>query len=108
MTADPIRPGAQLCELLLRYLQESRVNCWPGVDGLTEGDVLECYPTACALGQVPGCHELCTRHPAGDSLGRRDRADSVVAAGEYEHRPLDTVKVILDVDVAVVVGYEVA
>jgi hypothetical protein len=47
----------------MRYLQESRVKCWPGVDGLTEDDVLECYPTACALGQVPGCRELCNRHP---------------------------------------------
>jgi hypothetical protein len=55
-------PGDRLCAILLHYLQDSCVVCWPGVDGLTAREILESYPKACSLGEVPGCRELCDRH----------------------------------------------
>lgn len=55
-------PELLLRQLLLEYLQESRVVDWPGADGLTEDDVLNYYSQASAMGDVPGCQELCRRH----------------------------------------------
>jgi hypothetical protein len=52
-----------LRQVLLDYLQASRVFCWPGADGLTVDDILNCYPQAIAAGEVPDCRELCRRHP---------------------------------------------
>jgi hypothetical protein len=54
--------GDLLRQVLLDYLQASRVVGWPGGDGLTEDDILNCYPQASAAGEVPDRQELCRRH----------------------------------------------
>jgi hypothetical protein len=55
--------GDLLRHVLLDYLQASRMIGWPGCDGLTQDDILNCYPRASAAGDVPDWHELCRRHP---------------------------------------------
>lgn len=52
-----------LRDLLLSYLQAGVVFGWPGADGLTTADVLECYPAAMARGEVPDWQTLRRRHP---------------------------------------------
>jgi hypothetical protein len=52
-----------LQQVLLEYLLGSRAVSWPGADGLTEDDVVNCYPQAVADGEVPDCPELRRRHP---------------------------------------------
>ena len=52
-----------LRRILLRFLLASAAVDWPGVDGLTEDDILSCYPLASAKGNVPGKRELLRRHP---------------------------------------------
>jgi hypothetical protein len=52
-----------LRQVLLDYLLTSRAINWPGADGLTEDDVISCYPEAVAAGEVPDCQELRRRHP---------------------------------------------
>jgi hypothetical protein len=53
-----------LRQVLLDYLRASRVVRWPGADGLTEDDIVNCYPQAIAAGEVPGWHELQGRFPS--------------------------------------------
>jgi hypothetical protein len=55
--------GELLRQVLLDYLKPSRVVGWPGADGLTEDDIVDCYPRAIAAGDVPGWHELQSRFP---------------------------------------------
>ena len=52
-----------LRQVLLDYLRASRVVRWPGADGLTDDDIVDCYPTAISAGDVPGWNELQTRFP---------------------------------------------
>ncbi len=61
--ADTKSPGDVLRPVLLAYLQASRVPGWPGADGLTESDILDCYPQAIRAGAVPDGPELCRSHP---------------------------------------------
>lgn len=56
-------PGELLLQMLLTSLRDSRVVGWPGADGLTEDDIVNCYPQAIAAGEVPGWHELQERFP---------------------------------------------
>ena len=51
-----------LREVLLDYLQAGWVRNWPGADGITVDDILNCYPQASASGDVPDWQELCRRH----------------------------------------------
>jgi hypothetical protein len=50
-------------ETLLGYLEANRGICWPGGDGLTVRDVLDCYRLASRHGRVPGPSELSRLHP---------------------------------------------
>jgi hypothetical protein len=52
-----------LQEVLLNYLRASRAIGWPGADGLTADDIVNCYPQAILAGDVPGWHELQSRFP---------------------------------------------
>ena len=52
-----------LRQVLLEYLQASRVVNWPGADGLAVDDIISCYPEAIAAGEVPNWHELQNRFP---------------------------------------------
>jgi hypothetical protein len=54
--------GDLLRQILLTYLETSRVIGWPGTDGLTEDDILDYYPQASVKGKVPDKQELCRRH----------------------------------------------
>jgi hypothetical protein len=62
VSAQHMTSGDVLRQVLLSYLQVSRVGAWPGADGLTQDDILRCYPQACAAGEVPDRQELCRRH----------------------------------------------
>ena len=64
MSAEPvIRTTSDALRLvLLHYLQSNWPVAWPGVDGLTVGDALACYPQAIKAGAVPDWQELCRRH----------------------------------------------
>ena len=53
----------RLREILLGYLQASKVSAWPGGDGLTVEDVVACYPEAVAGGEVPDWQQLLRQHP---------------------------------------------
>jgi hypothetical protein len=55
--------GDLLRQVLLDYLRASSVVAWPGVDGLTDDDIVNCYPKAIAAGGVPGWQELQDRFP---------------------------------------------
>jgi hypothetical protein len=55
--------GDLLQQVLLDYLQASRIVGWPGADGLTDDDIVNCYPRAIVAGDVPGWHELQSRFP---------------------------------------------
>ena len=61
-SAKRMTSGELLCQILLNYLQASRVVSWPGTDGHTVDDILNCYPQASAAGDVPDCQELCRQH----------------------------------------------
>ena len=61
-SAQHMTSGDLLREVLLNYLQSSRIGAWPGADGLTLDDILRSYPQACAAGEVPDRQELCRRH----------------------------------------------
>jgi hypothetical protein len=50
-------------ELLFAYLHAANVVPWPGVDGLTLGEVLRHYPQAAANGLFPDLPALQQRHP---------------------------------------------
>ena len=51
-------------EVLLGYLQAARsISAWPGGDGPTLENILDCYPDAVAAGEVPDWQELPCRHP---------------------------------------------
>ena len=63
-----------LSQVLLEYLRASRVGGWPGADGLTEDDIVNCYPQALADGEVPGWHELQSRFPSLASVLRALRS----------------------------------
>jgi hypothetical protein len=54
--------GDVLRGILLSYLLSSRVSDWPGVDGFTDDDLLDHYPSASANGEVPAYADLCRRH----------------------------------------------
>jgi hypothetical protein len=57
-------PARRLREIMLGYLQAaSYVADWPGGDGLTIDDVLDCYAEAVARGQVPDWQQLLRQHP---------------------------------------------
>ena len=64
--AKHMTPADLLRQVLLDYLQASWVVAWPGADGLTEDDILNCYPQASVAGKVPDWQELCRRHTEGD------------------------------------------
>ena len=61
-SANQMTSGDLLRQVLLDYLLASKVVDWPGGDGLTEDDILNCYPQASAAGEVPDRQELCRRH----------------------------------------------
>ena len=61
-SANQMTSAVLLRQVLLDYLLASRVVSWPGGDGLTEDDILNCYPQAGAAGAVPDRQELCLRH----------------------------------------------
>jgi len=54
---------SELRALLLHYLQARVAFAWPGADGLTMDDILNCYPQAMAAGEVPDWQALRRRHP---------------------------------------------
>jgi hypothetical protein len=56
-------PAESLRHLLITYLRASKFVGWPGTDGLTEDDIVNCYPQAISAGNVPGWHELQIRFP---------------------------------------------
>ena len=62
-TADHKASVKRLRDILLDYLQAGTVVVWPGVDGFTIDDVLNCYPQAVAAGEVPDWQELRLRYP---------------------------------------------
>ncbi len=54
----------QLREILLGYLHAAgSVAAWPGGEGLTLEDILDCYPEAVARGEVPDWQQLLRAHP---------------------------------------------
>jgi len=54
----------QLLEDILLGLLQSSPGCrWPGADGLTLEDALDCYRQAISTGRAPGPEELVQRHP---------------------------------------------
>lgn len=55
--------GELLRQILITHLWTGRAVDWPGADGLTDDDIINCYPRAIAAGQVPGWHELEKRFP---------------------------------------------
>lgn len=55
--------NSALDEILLDYLRTIDPHWWPGIDGLTLDVVLESYSRAATDGQVPGKHDLLSRHP---------------------------------------------
>ena len=57
-------PGDLLLQELITFLRYSKVVGWPGADGLTEDDIVNCYPQAIAAGEVPCWQELQERFPA--------------------------------------------
>jgi hypothetical protein len=53
----------RLREIMLGYLEAAGwFAFWPGGDGLTLDDALDCYPTAIAKGVVPDWQQLLSRH----------------------------------------------
>jgi hypothetical protein len=56
-------PGELLWQMLITSLRLSRAVGWPGADGLTEEEIVNCYPQANTAGDVPGWHELQARFP---------------------------------------------
>jgi hypothetical protein len=63
--SDKRKTSADLLhQVLLDYLRCSGVVGWPGADGLTTDDIVDCYPQAIATGEVPGWHELQSRFPS--------------------------------------------
>jgi hypothetical protein len=59
------KPSSDLLrQVLLDYLRSSKVVGWPGADGLTDDDIVNCYPQAISAGEAPGWHELQGRFPA--------------------------------------------
>lgn len=63
MSTDDNKPAELLQQLLLDLLKAGTVVNWPGADGITVDDVVNCYPQAIADGEVPGWHELQGRFP---------------------------------------------
>jgi hypothetical protein len=66
MTAQSVKPkssGDLLRQVLLNYLRASRAVGWPGADGLTDDDIVNFYPQAILVGDVPSWHELQSRFP---------------------------------------------
>jgi hypothetical protein len=57
---NPLRPVA---DLLADYLAQSPSSCLPGADGVRVEDVLSCYESLAASGQVPAEADLCREHP---------------------------------------------
>jgi hypothetical protein len=55
--------GNLLRLVLLDYLRASSVAGWPGTDGLTGDDIVNCYPQAISAGEAPGWQELQIRFP---------------------------------------------
>jgi hypothetical protein len=72
-------PARRLREIMLGYLEAAGcVATWPGGDGLTIEDVLDCYAEAVARGKVPDWQQLLSRHPELDAelyawLAAKDR-----------------------------------
>lgn len=65
---ESIETAKQLREVLLAYLQSAgSVSTWPGADGLTIENILDCYPEAVAQDEVPDWDELLRRHPELES-----------------------------------------
>jgi hypothetical protein len=61
---EPSESARQLREVLLGYLQAAgSVTAWPGGDGLTLENILDCYPEGVAGEEVPDWQELLRRHP---------------------------------------------
>jgi hypothetical protein len=63
-TSNERKPLADLLrQVLVDFLFASRAVAWPGADGLTVDDIINCYPQAIAAGEVPAWHELQCRFP---------------------------------------------
>jgi hypothetical protein len=66
MCADATEPGSsaeRLRELLLDYLRATRVSTWPGADGLTLADVLNCDPEGLGAWEASDWERFVRDHP---------------------------------------------
>ena len=60
---EPMSRRQYVRTLLLESLFLSRLPDWPGADGVTVDEVLDCYREHATIGRVPGLEALAARHP---------------------------------------------